>query len=198
MLGPTGLGARGAHAGVTCGIYINIHTGTPRGVSAVVSWPNYIHIKCPSSEVKFKAHSLQSERARAFGLTPSTLQRPCLPPLVGMSKGCPQAWHTISHTGARTGVPGTRTGILGAGGSSLQTACREVQPRSQDQVRPCPPPPPIVWTHCVLRAGGGHRTRGGQGHTELDTHDHEYSALPMYTAGNLLRDFIGCRDGKAS
>lgn len=75
MLGPTGLSARGAHAGVTCGIYINIHIGTPRGVSAMVSGPNYIHIKCPSPEIKLKAHSLQSERARAFGLTPSTLQR---------------------------------------------------------------------------------------------------------------------------
>lgn len=103
MLGPTGLRARGAHAGVTCGLYINIHMGTPGGVSAMVSGPNYIHIKCPSSGVKFKAHSLQSEKERAFGLTPSTLQRPCLPPLVGTSKGCPQAWRTISHTGARTG-----------------------------------------------------------------------------------------------
>lgn len=149
----------------------------------MVSWPNYIHIKCPNSEVKLKAHSPQSEKARAFRLTPSTPRRPCLQPFVVTSKGCPQASRTISHTRARTGVPGTQTGILGAGGSSLQTARREVQPLSQDQVRPCPLPPSIVWTYCVLRAGGGHRTRGGQGHTELDTHDHEYSALPIYTAG---------------
>lgn len=169
-------GSRCARSACGCDVwYIHQYTyGDTEGVSAMVSWPNYIHITCPSSEVKLKAHSLQSERATAFWLTTSTLQRPGLQPLVVTSKGCPQAWRTTSHTGARTGVPGTQTG-----GSSLQTARREGQPLGQDQVRSCPPPAPIVWTYCVLRAGGGHRTRGGQGHTEPDTHDHEYSALPM-------------------
>lgn len=61
----------------------------------MVSWLNYIHIKCPNSEVKLKAHSLQSEKG--VQLTPPALHRPCRQPSAVTCKGRPQPSRASSH-----------------------------------------------------------------------------------------------------
>lgn len=61
----------------------------------MVSWLNYIHIKCPNSEVKLKAHSRQSEKG--VQLTPRALHRPCLQPSAVTCKGRPQPSRASSH-----------------------------------------------------------------------------------------------------